>query len=157
MERIPVILIVMDDSVIRVDWPVLHLCEHKRGEGIGKLVRVLKTHADRQTALRVCIYQQNLFALPCKPNAQIHGGCGFSDASFLVDDCGDLCVQGTQKYTICRWRAMRNRRRRLLAHCKGTSSPFTIPAVLESVYTNQENGVCIYRSQNAKIHREIIR
>ena len=34
---------------------------------------------------------------------------------------------------------------------KGTSSPFTIPAVLKSVYTNRKNGVCIYTSQNTKI------
>jgi len=34
---------------------------------------------------------------------------------------------------------------------KGTCSPFTIPAVLKSVYTNHENSVCIYTSQNAKI------
>ena len=34
---------------------------------------------------------------------------------------------------------------------QGTCSPFTIPAVLKSVYTNRENGVCIYTSQNEKI------
>ena len=33
---------------------------------------------------------------------------------------------------------------------QGTSSPFTIPAVLKSVYTNQKNGVYIYISQNKK-------
>ena len=35
--------------------------------------------------------------------------------------------------------------------------PFEIPAVLKSVYTNQENGVCIYTSQNAKIPQSILR
>jgi len=34
---------------------------------------------------------------------------------------------------------------------KGTCSPFTIPAVLKSAYTNRKNGVCIYTCQNAKI------
>ena len=34
---------------------------------------------------------------------------------------------------------------------QGTCSPFTIPAVLKSVYTNRKNGVCIYTSQNTKI------
>jgi len=34
---------------------------------------------------------------------------------------------------------------------KGICHPFEIPAVLKSVYTNRENDVCIYTSQNAKI------
>jgi len=34
---------------------------------------------------------------------------------------------------------------------KGICHPFEIPAVLKSVYTNQENGICIYTFQNAKI------
>lgn len=34
---------------------------------------------------------------------------------------------------------------------QGNSHPFGNPAVLVSVYTNRENGVCIYTSQSAKI------
>ena len=34
---------------------------------------------------------------------------------------------------------------------KGSAHPFEIPAVLKSVYTNRENGICIYTSQNVKI------
>jgi len=34
---------------------------------------------------------------------------------------------------------------------KGICNPFEIPAVLKSVYTNREKGVCIYTSQNVKI------
>ncbi len=52
-----------------------------------------------QTALRVCVNEQNFLTLTDESDSVVHSGRRLADAAFLVDNCDDFCTIHTNWHT----------------------------------------------------------
>lgn len=58
-----------------------------RGYGIVQFIRLLIAQTGRKAGLRVEVDQQDFLSCLGKSNAQVDGGCRFTNATLLVCDC----------------------------------------------------------------------
>ena len=83
---------VMKDGVVRVDGSIHNDSVHEGSERDMDAVQIMLAEADGQTALRVCVYEQNFLISTGKTDAEVQSGCRLSNAALLVDDGNDFCV-----------------------------------------------------------------
>ena len=58
----------------------------------SRLFEVMLAQAHGQAALRVCVYQKNLFSSASESDAEVQSGRCLADAALLVDDGNNFCV-----------------------------------------------------------------
>ena len=83
---------VMENGVVRVDGSIHNDPVHQGSEREMDAVQIMLAKADGQTALRVCVYEQNLLVSAGKTDAEVQSGSRLTDAALLIDYGNDFCV-----------------------------------------------------------------
>ncbi len=83
---------VMENGVVRVDRSIHNDPVHEGSERKMDAVQIMLAKADGQTALRVCVYEQNFLLSTGKTDAEVQSGSRLTDAALLIDYGNDFCV-----------------------------------------------------------------
>jgi len=78
------------NSVVRVDGAIHDDPIHKGSEREIEIIKIMFPETYGQATLRVCIYQQNLFASAGETDAEVQDGSRFTDAALLVNHRDDF-------------------------------------------------------------------
>ena len=81
-----------DNAVGGFERLSIHNRIHYGSEGDFKVFMISHTETDGETALRVCVDQQDFEALPCETDTEVQNGRRLADAAFLIHDGNYFCL-----------------------------------------------------------------